>query len=114
MRSPILILTSGFAACNALSKAPSATTVNGTYVGKYLSEWQQDAFLGMPFAEPPLGPLRFTRPKTIEETFDGERSATEYGFSCMQYGQNLTLSEDCLTMNVVRPAGEHEEPLPVL
>ncbi|KAI1489012.1 lipase [Biscogniauxia mediterranea] len=32
----------------------------------------------------------------------------------MQYGQNLTLSEDCLTINVVRPAGTGNDSLPVL
>ncbi|KAF4973949.1 hypothetical protein FZEAL_9096 [Fusarium zealandicum] len=96
------------------TKGPKAKTLNGTYVGKYLHEWDQDAFLGMPFAQPPTGDLRFKWPQSLNEAFDDERPATEYGFSCMQYGQNLTLDEDCLTINVVRPAKKHSKPLPVL
>lgn len=95
--------------------APKAHTVNGTYIGKHLSTWEQDAFLGIPFAKPPLGELRFHHPLPIDASFDGERNATEYGHSCMQYGQTFRLSEDCLTINVVRPAGiPEDEPLPVL
>jgi carboxylesterase type B len=110
--------------------APSATVANGTYVGKYVAEWQQDQFLGIPFAIPPLGPLRFARPQSLNTTFSGTRNATEYGFSCYQYGTNFTLSEDCLTLNgmchlrdrgalltqeVLRPAGTSpNERLPVL
>lgn len=101
-------------ACGIEAATPTARTVNGTYTGKVMSAWDQDAFLGMPFAQPPIGPLRFRWPQSIEESFDGKRNATEYGYSCMQYGQNLTLSEDCLTMNVIRPSGHFDEPLPVL
>jgi carboxylesterase type B len=79
--------------------APSATVTNGTYVGKYVAEWQQDQFLGIPYAVPPLGPLRFARPRSLNSSFTGTRNATEYGFSCYQYGTNFTLSEDCLNLN---------------
>jgi carboxylesterase type B len=115
MRGLELILgLAGLVAGANCSKAPKAQTVNGTYVGKRLPSWDQDAFLGIPFAQPPLGDLRFRHPQSIDSSFDGERNATEYGYSCMQYGQNLTLSEDCLTINVVRPSEKSEEPLPVL
>lgn len=97
-----------------LAAAPKAKTLNGTYVGSHLPSWNQDVFLGMPFAQPPLGDLRFQLPQSIEKGFDDERNATQYGFSCMQYGQKYTMSEDCLTINIVRPSGEFEEPLPVL
>jgi cholinesterase len=86
--------------------APSATVANGTYVGKYVTEWQQDQFLGIPYAVPPLGPLRFARPQSLNTTFTGTRNATEYGFSCYQYGTNFSLSEDCLNLN-----GTPEDPL---
>ena len=79
--------------------APSATVANGTYVGKYVAEWEQDQFLGIPYAIPPLGPLRFARPQSLNTTFTGSRNATEYGFSCYQYGTNFSLSEDCLSLN---------------
>ncbi|KAF5026833.1 hypothetical protein F66182_1027 [Fusarium sp. NRRL 66182] len=79
--------------------APRAQTLNGTYTGKHLSGWDQDAFLGMPYAQPPLGNLRFQWPKSLNASFEEGRAATEYGFSCMQYTQNWTMSEDCLTLN---------------
>jgi hypothetical protein len=93
-------LFSGLAESAALnSTAPSATVKNGTYVGKYVQEWQQDQFLGFPFAIPPVGPLRFAWPRSLDSSFSGTRNATEYGYSCMQYGSNFSLSEDCLTLN---------------
>ena len=81
------------------SAAPSATVKNGTYVGKSVLEWQQDQFLGIPYAVPPLGPLRFAWPESLNSSFTGTRNATQYGYSCMQYGTNFSLSEDCLTLN---------------
>lgn len=48
---------------------------------------------------PPLGDLRFAWPKSLNTSFDEPRSATEYGFSCYQYGSTFNLSEDCLTLN---------------
>jgi hypothetical protein len=81
------------------SFAPSVTVENGTYIGKYVSEWQQDQFLGIPYAIPPLGSLRFARPESLNTSFPGSRYATQYGYSCYQYGSNFTLSEDCLNLN---------------
>lgn len=78
---------------------PSVTVANGTYIGKYVPEWEQDQFLGVPYAIPPLGTLRFARPKSLNTTFSEARSATQYGYSCYQYGSNFSLSEDCLNLN---------------
>lgn len=97
--------------------APTVRTLNGTYEGLRLPDWDQDAFLGMPFAQPPVGALRWRWPQSINTSFEGVRNATAYGHSCMQYGSSFDLSEDCLTINVVRPATEDSnlgEPLPVL
>ncbi|KAI0128279.1 lipase [Xylariales sp. AK1849] len=105
------LLTPGF----VHSQVPTAQTLNGTYQGLYLNDWEQDVFLGMPFAQPPVGKLRYRWPQSINTSFDGVRNATQYGYSCMQYGQTFTLSEDCLTINVVRPAGTPSNgSLPVL
>lgn len=81
------------------SSTPSVTVKNGTYIGKFVSEWQQDQFLGIPFAIPPLGPLRFAWPQSLNSSFTGVKKAIQYGYSCMQYGSNFSLSEDCLTLN---------------
>ncbi|KAK8019136.1 hypothetical protein PG990_004274 [Apiospora arundinis] len=111
------------AAAGEVDPAPRAQTINGTYEGLHLPDWDQDAFLGMPFAQPPIGPLRWRWPQSINASFAGVRNATAYGHSCMQYGSSFDLSEDCLTINVVRPAAtakqendklNSQEPLPVL
>ena len=70
----------------------------------------------MPFAQPPVGDLRFANPVPLfNESWEGERNATEYGYWC--YGQNndagYNPSEDCLTINVIRPSGYEEQLLPV-
>ena len=99
----------------AISAAsPKAKTLNGTYVGKHISSWNQDVFLGIPYAQPPTGDLRFKWPQSLSASFDEERTAKEYGDSCMQYSQNWTMSEDCLSVNVIRPAGTPKKLLPVL
>lgn len=96
------------------AQEPTAQVLNGTYRGRHLSEWDQDAFLGVPFAQPPVGQLRYRWPKSLNSSFDGVRDATEQGYSCMQFRGNFNMSEDCLTLNVVRPAGKFDKPLPVL
>lgn len=108
------LIAGGYSLSADISTSPKVKTLNGTYVGRHLSSWDQDVFLGVPFAEPPVGELRFKLPRGLNNKFQEERKATEYGPSCMQYGQNYTLSEDCLSLNVVRPAGNFKKPLPVL
>ncbi|KAF5018122.1 hypothetical protein F66182_9915 [Fusarium sp. NRRL 66182] len=104
----------------ALSRqAPTAQVKNGTLQGKYVAGYDQDLFLGVPFAQPPVGPLRFQNPQSLNETFD-TKNATEYADSCVGYGNSPawphTLGEDCLTLNIVRPAksgGGNDTKLPV-
>ncbi|KAK7408725.1 hypothetical protein QQX98_009082 [Neonectria punicea] len=91
-------------------KTPSAHLSNGTYLGLRNEEYAQDFFLGIPYAQPPVGSLRFASPQPLRESFDEPRSATEYGWMCIGYGSDTTnlgspVNEDCLTLNVVRPAG---------
>ncbi|KAK4234233.1 Alpha/Beta hydrolase protein [Achaetomium macrosporum] len=87
---------------------PTATLKNGTYEGIHVASYNQDLFLGIPYAQPPVGDLRFRNPQSLNTTF-GLKNATEYAASCYGYGNAKAwpyfLSEDCLTLNVVRPAG---------
>lgn len=104
---------STLAVSNDSDTAPLVTTKNGTYQGRYLPGYDQDIFLGMPYAQPPVGDLRFRWPRSVNESFDGVRDASQYGYSCMQYRSSFNISEDCLNLNVIRPAGGHTD-LPVL
>ena len=65
-------------------------------------------FRGVPFAEPPVGPLRF-RPPVPVKPWTLERDATRFPASAMQPGEGH--SEDCLYLNVWAPAGKG--PFPV-
>ena len=96
--------------------APTATIQNGTYTGVYQPTYGQDYFLGIPFAQPPLGDLRFRAPQPVNSSWQGSRSATAYYPECVGYGGDqigYEVSEDCLALNVVRPSGYGEQQLPV-
>lgn len=86
-------------------------------------------FLGIPYAQSPVGDLRFQPPAPYAADGDA-RDASAYGPSCLQPGSSsLTAlydkympeflpgssaqSEDCLFLNVYAPAGAAEEKLPV-
>lgn len=110
----LALLCAFMLSANTNAQAPTATTLNGTYEGAYLPGWNQDVFLGIPYAQPPVGQLRYRWPQSINTSFSETRNATQYGYSCMQFGTTFSLSEDCLTINVVRPSGILSEPLPVV
>ncbi|KZW02675.1 lipase [Exidia glandulosa HHB12029] len=97
---------------------PTAKTLNGTYEGLHLPTWGQDAFLGIPFAQPPVGNLRFRWPQSLNTAFDQVRNATAYGNTCMQHSSTAgfpsKIDEDCLNLNIVRPSTQTGHPLPVL
>lgn len=58
--------------------SPMVTVKNGTIKGKYSPEYDQDFFLGVPFAQPPVGDLRFTIPQSANTSWDGVYDATKY------------------------------------
>jgi para-nitrobenzyl esterase len=69
-------------------------------------------FKGIPYASPPIGPLRW-RPPQAAPQWTGVRDATETGASCLQ-PSNAKSSEDCLYLNVWTPAKQASERLPVM
>jgi len=70
-------------------------------------------FLGIPYASPPVGDLRW-RPPQIMPSWKEPLDATQPGAHCPQTRHQDASSEDCLTINVYRPTLKSEEPLPVL
>lgn len=93
--------------------APTVQTKYGKYAGIHLPSYDQDAFLGVPYAQPPLGNLRFRRPLALNTSWEGVKEAKKYGSTCMQSNFQGDMSEDCLNLNVVRPSGAPKGPLPV-
>lgn len=100
--------------------APTVSVKNGSYYGVYNPTYNTEHFLGMPFAQPPVGDLRFRVPQPLNTSWSDSKNATEYGYECIGYGrdtwsQGNYVSEDCLTLNVVRSRGSHKSgKLPVL
>lgn len=89
------------------------------------------AFLGIPYAKPPIGELRWRAPEPAE-AWDGVRECLDFGFSCWQRDnagspgfqfqmehnpvkpRPLRMDEDCLSLNVWTPAESAQEKLPVM
>jgi len=68
-------------------------------------------FRGVPFAEPPVGALRFRAPAKVRP-WTGVRDAVRFGPSAMQPGEHgVEHSEDCLYLNLWAPSGKG--PFPV-
>ncbi|EAU89350.1 triacylglycerol lipase 3 [Coprinopsis cinerea okayama7 len=98
--------------------APEVKIGDTTVVGRDLTESKVEFFGGIPFAKPPVGKLRFRSPVLKTRLDTDTFNATEYGKSCLQppmFGPATGISEDCLTINIYRPAGtQPEEKLPIL
>jgi para-nitrobenzyl esterase len=77
-------------------------------------------FKGIPFAAPPVGPLRWKAPQPAP-AWTGARQAREFGPRCMQgrvfddmVFRDRGPSEDCLYLNVWTPASSQAAKLPVM
>lgn len=100
-----------------LAAEPTVTVLNGTYEGLYLPTFDQDIFLGIPYAQNTGGQNRFRIPQSLNTTWNGTRLAKQYGHTCPDpTDAEFGMSEDCLSINIIRPAGlssESDEKLPV-
>ncbi|KAF7171978.1 hypothetical protein CNMCM5623_004237 [Aspergillus felis] len=103
----------------------AARTHQGIFHGVRVHD-KVDAFLGIPYAKPPIGNLRFRPPQPLD-TGDEHTivNATQFGPVCYQFryrtvlGDNLAPttpeSEDCLSLNIFAPrARPRSKLLPVL
>ncbi len=100
------------------ASGPQVKTDAGMVEGK--DDGAVRAFLGIPYAAPPVGDLRW-KPPVPAAKWKGVLKATEFGSHCMQgkvYGdmnfRDPGGSEDCLTLNVWVPAKAAGATLPVM
>lgn len=96
---------------------PHVESPAGTFIGNSsIADLEQ--FLGIPYAQPPVDDLRFANPVPAGTPLSGTIDASAYGPGCSQlddYAQYNGLSEDCLTLNIVRPSGiKSHADLPVM
>ncbi len=106
------------------SSGPMADALVESGVLSGVNEGDVEAFLGIPYAEPPVGSLRW-RPPRSPAPWAGTRAADHFSASCMQRPRSVgpwtpeyrsagPLSEDCLTINVWTPAKTGTERLAVM
>ncbi|XP_019391416.1 PREDICTED: fatty acyl-CoA hydrolase precursor, medium chain-like [Crocodylus porosus] len=110
---------------------PEVVTKYGRLRGKEVAvkgtDKRTQVFLGIPFAKPPVGSLRFSPPQPAEP-WHGVRDATSLPPICLQdqlwlekfneffkMKHNMTISEDCLYLNIYSPApSNNKAKLPVM
>jgi para-nitrobenzyl esterase len=104
---------------NSTQDEPVIQTVSGMVRG--VKEGDVDIFRGIPFAAPPVGEFRWRPPQPVTP-WEGVRDAKVFGPTCAQGGWGAApgtiaegSSEDCLYLNVWRPAGARQgAKLPVM
>lgn len=111
--------------CSALAQGNNAFPVqtaikNGVIEGNYDTKTGIQSYLGIPFAKPPVGGLRWKAPQPLDD-WKGIKEAKNFGPRPMQtvvFGDMNSWSdgvnEDCLYLNVWTPARRNTTGLPVL
>ena len=113
-----VITCGGRSTAPANAPTPTVTLTAGALAGTHFGSAQSDvAFLGVPYAAPPVGNLRWKPPQPPRE-WNGTRNATQFGAACPQLPANwfqpVAWSEDCLYLNVWTPHLSTSANLPVL
>ena len=100
----ILILASSCTvlfACDAVANPEVHLTI-GTF--RVLATGNgTDRWLGIPYAQPPVGDLRFKAPVAIKQPFHAVQDALAFGNACPQpvtASLGAAIAEDCLFLNV--------------
>jgi para-nitrobenzyl esterase len=119
MRAIVLVLVM---ACSVQAQAsppsPQISLKAGVLQGMHSgATGTQSVFLGIPYASPPVGYLRW-RPPRPPAAWSGTRSASHYGPACPQLPAKWlpypTWNEDCLYLNVWTPELSAKARLPVI
>ncbi len=117
-RSLVLVTVMGVALVSYASPALQVKTDSGVVEGK--QDGPVRTFLGIPYAAPPVGDLRW-KPPVAPAKWTGVRKATEFGSACVQAPvyddmnfRGAGQSENCLFLNVWTTAKTANAKLPVM
>jgi para-nitrobenzyl esterase len=98
---------------NANAESVTVQIEQGKIQGKPINNGAVQAYLGIPYAAPPIGPQRWAPPQPPSQ-WKGVMDASRYGHHCMQAPpggdvelQDASGSEDCLSLNVFVPARDN-------
>jgi para-nitrobenzyl esterase len=116
---PVVLICT--AATSPAFAAKRVKTANGILESTSAPKDGVRAFKGIPFAQAPVGDLRWREPQPVGN-WTGARNADKFGPRCMQrtspgadyWFRSDGMSEDCLYLNVWTPAKSGKERLPVL
>lgn len=105
------------APAQAAPQQPALVRTDAGWVrGENTAEGRQ--YLGIPYAQPPVGDLRWTEPRPVRP-WQGVREAREFGDRCVQTSswdpgyEQPSHTEDCLDLNVYVPEGGARRPVMV-
>jgi para-nitrobenzyl esterase len=104
----MISLVAALAGCKSASQVE---TSYGTIEGK--KDGAVTEFLGIPYAKPPVGELRWADPQPAEP-WANVLKAKSKGHACIQYGVGLPAfypDEDCLTLNIWVPNTDGPHPV---
>ena len=119
--APALVISISFFPIQLRAAADDliATTSGGQLKGATRATGGAE-FLGIPYAQPPVGDLRWREPVPAKP-WTGVRDATTFGAPCAQAvlgdwnrHDAETSKEDCLFLNVMTPVWPPKAPLPVM
>src|SRR4051812_37706003 len=106
MKKSILAIALALLIGAPAAQADVVQTSSGAVRG--ISRTNYDAWLGIPYAQPPTGKLRLRAPAPVQR-WSGVRDATHFGGRCAQNAgwdpgyEQPVLNEDCLYLNVYAP-----------
>nr|QCC89032.1 carboxylesterase 17 [Meteorus pulchricornis] len=114
-----LWLISLFICIRAVSNEPIVRTKFGPIRGKQMTTkrgFTVAAYLGIPYAEPPVGQLRFKNTQPWKQRWMNVHNTMNDGSICPQLNGNMEVigDEDCLYLNIFVPQISAKKGLPVL
>lgn len=104
------LLGQAIALVDPLHSSVSVKTRNGTVIGINDERSEVQRFLGIPYAQHPVGDLRLRHAIPLNTSFD-TLHAQSFGPACYgpEIDSNPDSSEECLTLNIWRPVGQSKD-----